>query len=84
MKHYLGKPTYEYCPSEFGEDYTKRTALWGYFNAPKKTSWFRYSPVGASVCDRFMISDFKTKEELTHARSKCSEAFAQAFFEVNQ
>ena len=34
LRNYLGNPTFEYCPSEFGESWTKRTALWGKFNAP--------------------------------------------------
>lgn len=34
LKWFLGKPTYEYCPSKFGADYTKRTALWGNFTPP--------------------------------------------------
>lgn len=37
LKYFLGNPTYQYCPSEFGAEYTKRTALWGYFNAPPQT-----------------------------------------------
>jgi len=34
LKNFLGKPTYEYCPSEFGANFTKKTALFGIFNAP--------------------------------------------------
>jgi hypothetical protein len=37
LKHYLGKPAYTYCPSEFGANYTKKTALWGLFAPPPKT-----------------------------------------------
>jgi hypothetical protein len=36
LKYFLGKPTYQYSPEEFGSDFTKRTALWGYFNPPPK------------------------------------------------
>lgn len=84
LKNYLGTPTYEYCPSDFGEDYTKKTALWGYFNPPKKTHWFKEKPIGASVSDRFSPMNFRNREERMHARSLCSEKFAQAFFEANK
>lgn len=86
LKHYLGKPTFEYCPSEFGADYTKRTALWGLFNAPKKTAWFRQPLKG-----RCLISDLtpitkrnrEDQEGLMHERSMVYPDFAKAFFEAN-
>lgn len=36
LKHYLGKPTYEYEPWWYGSPWTKRTALWGKFNIPER------------------------------------------------
>lgn len=36
LKHYLGKPTYEYEPWWYGSPWTKRTALWGKFNIPPR------------------------------------------------
>ena len=84
LKHYLGKPTYEYCPSEFGEGYTKRTALWGLFNAPPKSFWLTEKPKGKSVCDIFTPMTHRNKEERMHAKSMCSQKFAQAFYEANQ
>lgn len=36
LKNYLGKPTYEYEPWWYGSPWTKRTALWGKFNIPKR------------------------------------------------
>ena len=35
-KWFLGKPAFTFDPWEFGDAYKKRTALWGYFNEPKK------------------------------------------------
>lgn len=35
LKHFLGKPTFEYEPWQFGSPWTKRTALWGNFNPPE-------------------------------------------------
>ena len=36
LKNYLGKPVFEYQPWEFGSPWSKKTGLWGKFNAPKK------------------------------------------------
>jgi len=35
LKNYLGKPNFVYEPWQFGSPWTKRTALWGKFHAPK-------------------------------------------------
>lgn len=36
LKDYLGKSIYEYEPWWYGSPWTKRTALWGKFNIPKR------------------------------------------------
>jgi hypothetical protein len=36
LKDFLGKPDFIYQPWEFGSPWTKKTALWGKFNKPKK------------------------------------------------
>ena len=36
LKNFLGKPDFTYHPWNFGDPWTKHTALWGNFNAPKK------------------------------------------------
>lgn len=36
LKDYLGKPDYQYEPWWFGSPWTKKTALWGKFNIPKR------------------------------------------------
>lgn len=35
LRNFLGKPTFEYEPWQFGSPWTKRTALWGNFNPPE-------------------------------------------------
>lgn len=37
LKWFLGNPDFVFDPWEFGDQYKKRTALWGYFNKPIKT-----------------------------------------------
>lgn len=36
LKDFLGKPEFTYDPWNFGDPWTKKTALWGNFNKPKK------------------------------------------------
>jgi len=36
LRRSIGKPKFTYEPWEFGSPWTKRTALWGRFNAPEK------------------------------------------------
>jgi site-specific DNA-cytosine methylase len=36
LKKHLGKPQFVYQPWEFGSPWSKKTALWGKFNAPEK------------------------------------------------
>ena len=36
LKDYLGKPDFTYEPWHFGSPWTKKTALWGNFNPPKR------------------------------------------------
>jgi hypothetical protein len=92
LKYFLGRPTYQYSPHEFGDDFTKRTALWGWFNLPKKPLFcneYGYLEKGNSVKDKMSITKYKgtfeeRQEQQMHDRSICSPKFAQAFFEVNQ
>lgn len=37
LKWFLGNPVYSFNPWEFGHNYKKKTALWGYFKEPVKT-----------------------------------------------
>lgn len=43
LRTYLGPPTMYFQPYEFGDPWTKKTALWGEFNEPKKNP---VKPVG--------------------------------------
>jgi hypothetical protein len=37
LRQFLGKPVMTFHPWEFGDPWTKRTDLWGYFNEPRKS-----------------------------------------------
>lgn len=36
LRWFLGRPLFTFSPEEYGENYTKKTDIWGYFNIPKK------------------------------------------------
>lgn len=37
LRQFLGKPPLTFDPCDYGDNYTKKTDLWGYFNVPKKS-----------------------------------------------
>ena len=84
LKYFLGKPVFEFNPYDFGDQYKKRTYLWGWFNEPKK------NPV---ECDKPKFDKLKTKEihpdwygKLTRQerRAITPAGFAKAFYEENK
>jgi len=84
LKWFLGHPVLEFQPFEYGDNYKKKTHLWGYFNIPKK------QPI---ICDAPKFDRLKTKEihpeyygiyDRQTRRSITPSGFAKAFFEANQ
>lgn len=85
LKYFIGKPAYTYCPSEFGGDFTKKTALWGHFAPPMKPFMtFGKLPPYKSVCDIMGKHTVKDDYERMNKRSICYYDFALAFYEANQ
>ena len=84
LKHFLGNPTFEYSPHEYGADWTKRTALWGMFNLPKRPLLVSKMPPGRDVSSVFTPMNMRNKYDRMNARSNCYEGFANAFFRANQ
>ena len=87
LSNFLGEPYMMFDPCDFGDPYTKRTALWGNFTAPfpenrvvpefvTLKSGKKMSPVHAKTGGR----SEKTKE----IRSITPQGFAKAFFEANR
>ena len=83
LKRFLGKPAFEFNPYDFGDDYKKKTHLWGWFNDPIK------NPI---ECTKPKFDRLKTKEihpeyygELTRQerRAITPTGFAKAFYEAN-
>lgn len=83
----LGKPAYTFQPCDFGDPYTKKTALWGFFNTPiqspiKLTSeQIKESKTNSRKLPS--ISDL-TSGKQSAQRAVTPEGFAEAFFEANK
>lgn len=87
-----GKPVLEFDPYDYGDDYSKRTHVWGYFNVPPKQVFARSDK---TKFDRRTMKELRTIRSIDHAtwrngktrkmlRSITPPGFAEAFFEVNQ
>lgn len=78
LVRYLGRPAMYFQPCDYGDPYTKRTALWGDFN----TDLVR-TPVepteGSKMWALYGGKSMRTK----NARSATPQGFARAFFEAN-
>lgn len=85
LRNFLGKPAFQYSPHEFGDDFTKRTALWGNFAPPQRP--LLGNPIGRasgnSVQDKFTPMNTRNREERTDLRSIASPYFTKAFFQAN-
>ena len=99
LKRYLGKPALVFEPYYYGDTYTKRTALWGMFNKPKRNDVDpkkRGNNEGTFVKEvehffhlkKHQIPEgYKEKTGLTNRtiiRSITPECFAKAFYKANR
>jgi hypothetical protein len=98
LKRFLGTPPFIFDPSEYGDNHTKKTALWGMFNEPKKTTKAITLKGDENNYVKSVEKYFDEKKHLipegyrektglsmrTVVRSITPQGFAQAFFEANQ
>tara|TARA_R100000234_G_C4932542_1_gene149148 strand:- start:46 stop:630 length:585 start_codon:yes stop_codon:yes gene_type:complete len=83
LKRFLGKPCFEFNPYDFGDDYKKKTHLWGYFNDPIK------KPIECTNVkfDRMKSKDIAPKYfgiyDRKERRAMTPQGFAKAFFKEN-
>ena len=91
LKYFLGSPAYEFEPYEFGDIYSKKTHLWGWFGHPIKTHGSEAKTIQSKWDHRTMseirsIGDniFRDKATRQELRSITPAGFAQAFFKANQ
>jgi hypothetical protein len=98
LKRFLGNPPYIFDPSDFGDNHSKKTALWGMFNEPKKTTKGQVKKGDANNYVKSVEKYFDEKKYLipdgyreltglsmrTVVRSITPQGFAQAFYEANK
>lgn len=86
LRQFLGYPYLTFHPCDYGDPYTKKTDLWGYFNLPKK------KPIKLTENEKYRCKQNSRKlppiPEITSSKQAKKRAitplgFAQAFFEVN-
>ena len=75
LVHYLGQPAMYFNPCDYGDPYTKKTCLWGWFKYPPKNP---IVPIEGSKIHRYPPSPDRKK-----LRSITPSGFAQAFYEAN-
>jgi hypothetical protein len=85
MKNFLGRPDFIYCHSDYGEEWTKKTALWGVFNEPFRPLLKAQLPVGRSLVKdkNSFINKNRNSDEATNERSQCPDLFAKYFYMSN-
>lgn len=80
LRWFLGRPAFEYNQLEYGAPLSKRTALWGFFNLPKRPLLFNPLPSGYVLGSKHESTEQKFSMQ---KRSHCPIDFAKAFFEAN-
>jgi hypothetical protein len=82
LARFLGRPAFVFQPHDFGDPWTKRTAIWGEFNPPKAGPHVRPISGGGPICER-CSPDAPGPCNVADHRAITPPGFARAFFEVN-
>jgi hypothetical protein len=87
LRQFLGKPPFTFNPTDFGERYTKKTDLWGYYNFPTK------KPIVLTDEEKALMSTNSRKlpsiSDITGSNQAAKRAitprgFAEAFYKANK
>lgn len=95
LKYFLGKPAFIFSPNDFGDNYQKRTHLWGRFNDPishpVKVGFWSYKTLNPLIQKKFdCLASREIHPEMfgkltrQERRSITPAGFAKAFFKANQ
>ncbi|MCK4297095.1 MAG: hypothetical protein KAW56_05350 [Candidatus Marinimicrobia bacterium] len=87
LRQFLGKPVFTFDPCDFGDPYTKKTDLWGYFNIPKGKRVepeFKDFESGKRMSKMHYETSCKSGERRKILRSITPAGFAKAFYEANK
>lgn len=92
LRQFLGKPSLTFNPNDFGDCYTKKTDLWGFFKEPKKRH--RELTEDEKIACRINARKLPKLPEgyvlpggwnaTAAKRSMTSSYFAEAFFKANR
>lgn len=83
LKWFLGKPAFVYQPYQFGDDYSKKTNLWGIFNEPSRLFFSRQIGYNKTPSHIHTPMTERDREKRTDLRSIASKGFTRAFFLAN-
>jgi len=84
LKWFLGKPAFQFNPFDFGDNYKKKTNLWGQFNEPKKNPILCNKPKFDKLSTKEIHGEYYGKLSRTERRAITPQGFAKAFFEANK
>ena len=79
LSRFLGPPQMYFNPCDYGDPYTKQTALWGDFNTSLPLNEVEPTE-GSKMHTQYGGKGMRTK----NARSATPAGFARAFFEANR
>lgn len=80
LRRWLGPPSLIFNPCDYGDPYTKKTCLWGRFNAPVKTP---VEPIRACSQGSWIQTLGGKSERTKMLRSVTPPGFSEAFFLAN-
>jgi len=92
LRQFLGKPYFTFDPWQFGDLYTKKTDLWGYFTKPR-IKYKNINDIIPSVTEQNKLKQNIRKlpsiSEITSStqadrRAVTPQGFANAFFKANK
>jgi hypothetical protein len=89
LQQFIGRPYFEFDPTEFGDRHNKRTQIWGYFKKPIKTQTYvkTISHAISNAAFEELPPDYIRDPNMRMdaiKRSITPAGFAKAFYEANK
>lgn len=86
LRRFMGEPPLTFKPCDYGDPWTKRTDLWGYYKAPKRRPVEVVKPKGrveGGTRDWSFAKNGRDGWTRQEVRAMTPPGFARAFFEAN-
>jgi hypothetical protein len=83
INHYLGPPKMRFHPKDFGDDYLKKTNLWGSFEEPKRCPWGHPDSPFNDSYDGYTDYIYSRTGKDSALKSVTPLGFAWAFYRAN-